>query len=181
MKTTTEGWDMNLLLGNFDSPIDDIARNLVFSCLRPLRTLNYPRGASSVQMTESTSVSIVIDRRHAVMLSLVDRILRRAVDDYQNRYSETAKHTSTAALFDAAWRTLTNVRAEGYAHGVYDIQLDGRDVALQIGRWDAVLLEQCDSFLYELYRKNWWLFDAALAEGQAAIEPRLSGTIERAA
>lgn len=172
---------MNLLLGQFNSPIDDTARDLVFACLRPLRARGYPQGRSSIQVTDSTSVSIVIERQNSVMLSLIDRVLQRAVSDYQEKYVETAKHTSSVALLDAAWKALTDLRAEGYAHGAYEVELDGHEVELRIGRWDAVLLEQCDTFLCELYRKNWWIFNAALAEGHDAIAPRLSGTIERAA
>ena len=172
---------MNLLLGQFASPIDDAARDLVFACLRPLRACGYPVGATNVQITGSTSVTIDIERSDAVMLSLVDRILLRAVADYQRRYQEEAKHMSQAALLDGAWRALTVVRANGHAHGLYELRLDGREVALHVGRWDAVLLEQCDAFLCALYRKSWWCFNDALAEGRDAVAPRLAPDVERAA
>ena len=160
---------MNLLLGHFDSPIDDDARDAVFNALRPLRALDYPLGKSQVRLQGSLVADLRIERCDAMMLRLVDRILQRALEEHRKAFVAEATRATPEGLLQAGWRALAEVRSAGYRHGVYKVAVaDGEVIEIQVGRWDAALIKQCDEFLLETYKNNWWIFDAELSKGRVA-------------
>lgn len=159
---------MNLLLGHFDSPIDDDARDVVFDSLRSLRRHDYPTGEHHVRLSGALMITIRIEHRDAVMLRLVDRILRRVLEEHLRAFEADSTRTTPGDLLRAGWRALAKVRAAGYQHGRYEVTVDGEVIQLRVGRWDATLIRQCDEFLLGAYRCNWWIFNEVLAGGQVA-------------
>jgi hypothetical protein len=172
------------LLGSFDSPIDDAARTKVFETLLPLASFSNREGLCFIQVAEAEVVKVSIDVRALSALRLAKRILEGVVDENRKSLVEDAGRSRQSAVTLAAWGALDAVRSDGYRHGAYEVELEsGAVISTNIGRWDAAILEQVDELVYDIYKANWWVYNALLEEPEQSFELRISfqPIVERAA
>lgn len=163
----------NLSFGEFTQPVDDAQREIAWVALQPLKALGYPEGETVVNLDGRRSMTIHLGRKEAAMLRLVERILTRVIEGNRTALGAAARRTTPEAVIVEAWRATLVVKNGGFRHGAYLASLgNGLTAQFSVGRWDAALLFQLETYLTEIVERNREQVEAVMSE-DALLTPKV--------